>query len=83
MDVVAADSHGKPIRGLTQDDFQVFEERAGPQKIAKFRFVDASVNAPSRAISPAPSGAHLYSNQAFDKLAIPPSILLMDALNTG
>ena len=84
VDVVVTDSHGKPIRGLTQDDFQVSEEHAGQQKIAKFRFVDASASAPAPAPATAsmPSGAHVYSNQAFEKLTVPPSILLMDALNT-
>src|SRR5271170_3707776 len=82
VDVVVTDSHGKPVRGLTQDDFQILEEHAGPQKIAKFRFVDASANAPTTASASQPPGAHVYSNQAFDKLTMPPSILLMDALNT-
>ena len=82
VDVVATDSHGKPIRGLTQDDFQVSEEHSGQQKIAKFRFVDESANAPAPASTPQPPGAHVYSNSAFDKLSVPPSILLMDALNT-
>jgi VWFA-related protein len=83
VDVVVADSHGKPLRGLTQNDFQISEEHAGQQKIAKFRFVDTSANAPASAIAAQPSGSpHLYSNQTFDKLTVPPSILLMDALNT-
>ncbi len=82
VDVVVTDSHGKPVRGLTQNNFQVSEEHGGQQKIAKFRFVDASASAPAPAgASPAPA-AHVYSNQAFDKLTVPPSILLMDALNT-
>ncbi|MGD0957493.1 MAG: hypothetical protein ABR953_11800 [Candidatus Acidiferrales bacterium] len=49
VDVVVTGSHGKPIRGLTQEDFQISEEHAGQQKIAKFRFVDASASAPEPA----------------------------------
>ena len=30
VDVVATDSHGKAVRGLTRDDFQLSEEHAGP-----------------------------------------------------
>ena len=81
VDVVVTDSHGKPIRGMTQDDFEISEEHAGRQKIAKYRFVEASAMTPP--VSTArPSGAHIYSNQPFDRLTAPPSILLMDALNT-
>lgn len=82
VDVVVTDSHGRPVRGLTQDDFQVSEEHAGQQKIAKFRFVDASASTPAPTSAPRALGPHVYSNQAFDKLSVPPSILLMDALNT-
>ena len=82
VDVIVTDSHGKPIRGLTQDDFQVSEEHGGPQKIVKFRIVDASAIAPAPASTVRPSGARVYSNQAFEKLTVPPSILLMDVLNT-
>src|SRR5271154_6535155 len=79
VDVVATDSHGKPVRGLTQNDFQLSEEHAGQQTIAKFRFVDESGKAPLP--PPPPSGGHVYSNQAFESLSVPPSILLMDVLN--
>jgi VWFA-related protein len=82
VDVVVTDSHGKPVRGMTQNDFEVSEEHSGKQTIAKFRFVDSSANTPALASASLPSGAHVYSNQPFDKLTAPPSILLMDALNT-
>lgn len=82
VDVVVTDSHGKPIRGLKQDDFQVSEEHSGPQKIVKFRVVETSSSVAAPAGAAKPSGAGVYSNQAIERLTVPPSILLMDALNT-
>ncbi|MGH9640413.1 MAG: hypothetical protein ACRD3Y_10150, partial [Bryobacteraceae bacterium] len=41
VDVVATDSHGNVVRGLTKSDFKVYEDKGVQQDIAHFRFVDA------------------------------------------
>ncbi len=86
VDVVATDSHGKVVRGLNLQDFQLTEEHAGPQKIVKFEFVDSS--APPAPASPgvlmasAPRAPYMYSNLLPDRMRVPPTVMLMDALNT-
>jgi VWFA-related protein len=85
VDVVATDSHGNAVRNLKQEDFRVFDERGGLQKIARFEFIDASAGtpaAPSNQPGMAPSGPHVFSNVAVSQMRVPPTILLMDALNT-
>jgi VWFA-related protein len=84
VDVVATDSHGKPVHGLKQEDFKVFDEHGGLQKIARFEFIDTSAGASAaRDAQPgmAPSGPQFFSNLALPQ-RVPPTILLMDALNT-
>jgi len=80
IDVVVTDSHGNPVRGLKQDDFQVFDGRSGPQKIARFEFIDHSANAAANPL--APPAATVFTNQSLAQLTVPPTILLMDSLNT-
>jgi VWFA-related protein len=85
VDVVATDSHGKAVRDLKPEDFEVSEEHAGQQKIVKFQFVD--VSAPSTAAPggpPAPAAApYVYTNLLPTKMRVPPTVILMDALNTS
>ncbi|HXA78988.1 MAG TPA: VWA domain-containing protein [Candidatus Acidoferrales bacterium] len=87
VDVIATDSHGSAVRGLKADDFQVTEEHAGPQKIVKFEFVDASATpppAPSGLLTAAAPGApYIYSNLLPERMRVPPTVMLMDALNTN
>ena len=83
VDVVATDSHGNVVRDLKQDEFEISDNRR--QKIAQFAFIDKSAgeaNAnPSKAAKPRPMG--FYTNQAkFEDLAMPPTVVLMDALNS-
>jgi VWFA-related protein len=86
VDVVVTDSHGSVIRGLKAGDFQISEEHTGQQKISQFQFIDASGH-PSPVYPPgltaAPPGApYLYSNLLPDRMRVPPTVMLMDALNT-
>lgn len=82
VDVVVTDSHGNPVRGMTQEDFQVLGEHGEPQKIAHFEFIDTSLS-----LGPAPgalpAGPHIYSNLQTARLKVPPTAILMDALNTS
>ncbi|MGA8872181.1 MAG: VWA domain-containing protein [Candidatus Acidiferrales bacterium] len=82
VDVVASDSHGNSIAGLKASDFQIFDDRNGPQKIARFVYFDRSAKPGQPAASAAAhETAGTYSNQAYARLAVPPTVLLIDALN--
>jgi VWFA-related protein len=83
VDVVATDAHGNVVRDLKPEEFEVSD--GGRQKIAQFEFIDKSANGAtarlSNAAPPRPKG--FYTNQAeFENLALPPTVVLMDALNT-
>jgi VWFA-related protein len=76
--VVATDSHGNVVRGLTQRDFELYDGEGGLQHIAHFEFVDARVLQTGSAIA---NGAPTV-NLKPDSELIAPTVLLMDALNT-
>jgi VWFA-related protein len=82
MDVMATDSRGNTVRDLKPEELQIFVERKAPQKIEHFEYFEkmaASGNSASRT----PKSANLISNQLpLDQLKIPPTVLLMDSLNT-
>ncbi len=87
VDVVARDRHGNPVRDLTVNDFQIVEQAGShkdQQKIASFRLLDrALTKAPDseRAALQLPAG--VYTNLVTTKsLSAPPTILLVDGLNT-
>jgi len=86
VDVVATDSKGNPVRGLKADDFEVSEEHSGRQTITQFQFIDASSQAapayPPGLAAPSPATPYLYSNLLPQKMRVPPTVMLMDALNT-
>jgi VWFA-related protein len=82
VDVVATNSHGISISDLKASDFQVFDNRSGPQKIARFQYIDRSSKPGSAPVgAPSSEEAATYSNQTFTRLEVPPTILLIDALN--
>ena len=87
VDVVARDRRGNPVRDLQSSDFQVSEQgRSGKaqQQIATFRLLDraqAKFADPERASLQLP--ANVYTNLVTTKsLSAPPTILLVDGLNT-
>jgi VWFA-related protein len=85
VDVVANDSHGKPVRDLQQSDFQVFEEHSGEQKIVRFAFVNGSLSGPAQpqhAAAGAPVAPTVFSNIGLPQMRVPPTVILLDALNT-
>ena len=83
VDVVATDSHGNAVRDLKESDLQVFDERGGQQKIARFEFIDTSVAPTGPMPGALPIGPHIYSNLQAARLRVPPTAILMDALNTS
>ena len=87
VDVVAKDRKGNPIRDLNADEFQIVElsgSHKSEQKIASFRLLDrakARTDDVERAALQLPSGVH--TNFVTTKsLSAPPTILLVDGLNT-
>ena len=84
LDVIATDSQGNVVRDLQPEELQVFEGRNKPQKISTFDFVDTAASAAiPRARPQLPPGSNFHSNAvAIEGLRIPPTVLLMDSLNT-
>jgi VWFA-related protein len=87
VDVVARDRHGNPVRDLKASDFQLTEQEGShktPQQIASFRLLDRSLTQapdPERAALQLPAG--VFTNLVTTKsLSAPPTILLVDGLNT-
>jgi VWFA-related protein len=87
VDVVARDRHGNPVRDLTPNDFQIAEQTGShkaQQQIASFLLLDrssAKAPDPERAALQLPAG--VYTNLVTTRsLSAPPTILLVDGLNT-
>lgn len=85
IDVVATDAHGRAIRDLKQEDFQVIDGHSGVQKIVRMEFVDLSAESTSlkTVTPPLPAGPSTYSNLSVTRSKVAPTVMLMDALNTG
>src|SRR5580704_159019 len=84
VDVVATDSHGNVVRDLKPEELEI-SDGGGPQRIARFSFVDKSADSGATKLSTAaqtrPKG--FYTNQAaVERLTTPPTVILLDALNT-
>jgi VWFA-related protein len=85
VDLVATDSHGNPVRDLKPEELQIFEEKKSQQKIEHFEFLEKLKNTGAAADSASEirKRAGVISNQLpLDELKIPPTVLLMDSLNT-
>jgi VWFA-related protein len=87
VDVVARDRHGNPVRDLKPGEFQITEQagsKKSPQNVASFRLLDRSLSkAPDaeKAVLQLPAG--VFTNLITTKnLSAPPTILLVDGLNT-
>lgn len=85
LDVIATDSHGNAVRDLKPEELQIFEEHKAQQKIEHFEYLE-TLNRPGvtgNSESAARAAAGMISNQLpLDQLKIPPTVLLMDSLNT-
>jgi len=88
VDVVAKDRHGKIVPDLTQKDFQVFEQVAPKkgdheQTTSGFLVVNHdAIVAASREQTKLKLPAGVYTNLVGKRLSVPPTILLLDGLNT-
>jgi VWFA-related protein len=82
VDVVVRDAHGNVVRGLTQEDFRLFED-GQPEKVAFFR-----ANTPKPDAAPTSPPADLgrkrdeFTNETAVGESNPMTILLFDLLNT-
>jgi len=81
LDLIATDSHGNPVRDLKPEDLQIIEDRKAQQKIEHFEYIEKPEGAPGN--SARRKRGNIISNQLpLDELKIPPTVLLMDSLNT-
>jgi VWFA-related protein len=83
LDLVAIDSHGNPVRDLKPEDLQIFEEHKAQQKIEHFEYFEKLAGAGAAGSSHIRKSANVLSNQLpLDQLQVPPTVVLMDSLNT-
>jgi len=87
LQVVARNSKGAPVTGLTANDFQIFEQ-VPPKKDRRQQNIAAFQEITIAAIAAADTGAlqlprGVYSNLVtMQKAPVPPTILLIDGLNS-
>jgi len=88
LQVVARDARGRPVSGLTPNDFQIFEQVLPKkdqyrQNVAAFQEVSvAAIAAADKGAIQLPQG--VFSNLVtMQKIPVPPTILLMDGLNSS
>jgi VWFA-related protein len=78
VNVIVNDKHGKPIAGLTKDDFEIFDNKKH-QEIRVFSEERGS----SAAANHAPLPVHTYSNRIDpQERAAGVTVILLDTLNT-
>lgn len=85
VDLIATDSHGKPVRDLKPEELQIFEEHKAQQKIEHFEYFEKlnGAGAPDKSATAGSLPSNVISNQLpLDQLKIPPTVLLVDSLNT-
>ena len=88
VDVVAKDKHGHIVPDLMQKDFQVFEQvppKKGEhqQQISEFLVVNRdAIVAASKQQNALKLPPGVYTNLVTARLSVPPTILLLDGLNT-
>jgi VWFA-related protein len=85
LDLIATDSRGNPVRDLKPEDLQIFEEKKSQQKIEHFEYIEKLkvAGAGDNSVSAIRKRSNVMSNQLpLDELKIPPTVLLMDSLNT-
>jgi VWFA-related protein len=86
LDVVAKDSHGQIVSDLKPEELRVFERVAKKgqreQKISNFNFINRASIAAEKQQATFKVPAGVYTNLVSAKLTVPPTILLVDGLNT-
>src|SRR5579863_7185222 len=87
VDVVVTDHHGAIVPGLTEKDFEVFEQVPGKkgqheQKISQFEFVTLVSSAATAAKESPKIPTGVYTNLIVRRLPVPPTVLLVDGMNS-
>lgn len=79
LDVVVRDKLGRPVAGLKQSDFEVFEDRQ-KQSVVNFDEHISAGDVRTSGVPPLP--ADVYSNSEGYNAAGPRAVILIDALNS-
>src|SRR5204862_2602805 len=88
VEVVAKDHKGQPVKNLTADDFQLFEQAAGwrkekrQQKIALIKEINIAELAKQQPTNIEQVPGIFTNFVSLQKDPVPPTIMLVDALNT-
>ena len=78
LDVLVTDKQGRPVSGLTKDDFALYEN-GKPQTIATFSYTQPQTDA----AAPPPLPPNHYTNRPeYQRPPGPLTMLMLDALNT-
>ena len=78
LDVTVTDSKGKPVQGLKQDDFLVFDDKT-PQAIKSFEVHKVEAAAP---VPPLQLPVNTFANFSTAPAGGPTTVILYDLLNT-
>jgi VWFA-related protein len=81
VDVVVTDAAGKPVPGLTQQDFTVFEDRK-PQEVRAFEVHTPEEDRSTLPPAPPQLPNHVFVNLEQTPASGPPVLVLLDFLNT-
>jgi len=79
FDVIVLDGNGRPIRGLAQNDFKIFED-GKPQQVRSFDAHETKLTAQPQ--EPFHLPPHQYTNVPVDEPRGPLTVILFDTLNT-
>ena len=79
VDVVVAGHHGRPVEGLSQDNFTVLEN-GKTQRIVSFSFHPSATPLPAAALPRLPGGVYTNAEAVANNDTV--DVLLLDALNT-
>src|SRR5436190_12298917 len=88
VEVVAKDHKGQPVKNLTADDFELFEQAAGwrkekrQQKIALIKEINIAELAKQQPTNIEQVPGIFTNFVSLQKDPVPPTIMLVDALNT-
>jgi len=81
VDVMVHDANGRPVHGLTADDFSIAEDKQ-PQRVLSFDIYDFDKPSISRAPNAPPLPPHVFENIPATPERGPLYVMLLDLVNT-